>query len=519
MDPFHFVCPHCSARLRVRDSLSVRRQFGCPECGKRLSLAEGKDTKGNVRLQVAIVAENATASSPAPPPDDAKRRSAGLLDRLAVPPLPFWQRPLFVAWGMTGCCAAALLAYAFLIADNRSLTDPPEFGNLHDPRVAEADVPNIAEDGEVEDAASSESVDEVSQSQRRLEQLGTILLDYSESEGAFPPGTSPAPKLAIERRLSWQALLVDRLDDGHPPVEWNHPWDDRLNEPFVRRRLHEFQNPAIAALTGDDGYPATHFVGVAGVGEDAARLPASDRRAGIFGNDRRTRPADIRDGASNTWLVLGVREHLGSWAAGGRSTVRPLTREPYVNGPDGFGTGGADSMLALLADGSIRVVSAAADPHVLRSMAAMADGPLADPTEAEGESDEDSPSVASAVGTLIPLAADSESEEDQPLEPEFAPEPSRKKIDLAQSLRQPVLLYDQPRTRPLHEWLPGIADMVGAPIRFDDAELGAPIAGMKTPIRLRLENTTVGEILDSLLKPAGLAYRVETDHIRLVPRK
>jgi len=36
---------------------------------------------------------------------------------------------------------------------------------------------------------------------------------------------------------------------------------------------------------------------------------------------------------------------------------------------------------------------------------------------------------------------------------------------------------------------------------------------------LRLQNTTVGEILDGMLKPAGLGYRVETDHIRLVPRE
>src|SRR5262249_21127427 len=116
-----------------------------------------------------------------------------------------------------------------------------------------------------------------------------------------------------------------------------------------------------------------HFVGVAGVGSDAARLPASDPRAGIFSYDRATRWDDIRDGASNTWLVLGVRDHLGSWAAGGPSTVRGLTREPYVNGPDGFGTGQEDSMLVLMADGRVRTVSRQADPRILRSLAAMAD--------------------------------------------------------------------------------------------------------------------------------------------------
>ncbi len=63
--------------------------------------------------------------------------------------------------------------------------------------------------------------------------------------------------------------------------------------------------------------PATHFVGVAGVGDDAADLPVDHPRAGVFGNSRTTRLEDIHDGASNTLMVLGVTRDLGSWAAGG----------------------------------------------------------------------------------------------------------------------------------------------------------------------------------------------------------
>ncbi len=47
---------------------------------------------------------------------------------------------------------------------------------------------------------------------------------------------------------------------------------------------------------------------------------------------------------------------------------------------------------------------------------------------------------------------------------------------------------------------------VGAAARLDE------------PMALKLERTTVGEILTGLLHPAGLAYRVDGDRLRLVPR-
>src|SRR5579863_1998355 len=43
MDPFHFVCPHCSSRLRVREKLYLGRQVDCPECGQALKIVEGKE--------------------------------------------------------------------------------------------------------------------------------------------------------------------------------------------------------------------------------------------------------------------------------------------------------------------------------------------------------------------------------------------------------------------------------------------------------------------------------------------
>ena len=58
--------------------------------------------------------------------------------------------------------------------------------------------------------------------------------------------------------------------------------------------------------------------------------------------------------------------------------------------------------------------------------------------------------------------------------------------------------------------------MAGARIAFDRDELGPAGARLSEPVALKLENTTVGDILSGLLRPAGLGYRVEGDHLRLV---
>ena len=113
------------------------------------------------------------------------------------------------------------------------------------------------------------------------------------------------------------------------------------------------------------------------------------------------------------------------------------------------------------------------------------------------------------------------SDDKRPLDPEFAPEPAlsaARKIDLAVSLKQPIVRFDQPKSKPLSEVLAGVAEMAGTRIDFDRDELGPAAARLAEPVSLKLDNTTVGDILTGLLHPVGLAFRVEGDHLKLVPR-
>jgi DNA-directed RNA polymerase subunit RPC12/RpoP len=553
MDPFHFACPHCSSRLRVREKLLVGRQIDCPECGDLLVIVERPDGLGVERIErpaaaatapavrrkakagLAAAPEAATAAS-----DDRAASGGGstgggteTFAALTQPGNRFpgglrrilWQRRhSFAAVAVAGALFAGTLAIVFY---PRSDESPVDLAGRAEPEPGpNGELPDQPAPGDAEKRAVPDKPrDEV---ELRLSKIGDALFEHIAAEQAFPPAIVQERALPAENRLGWMAVLGDRLDDDSAPAPlWNRPWNDPRNEGFVRRRLAVFQNSNIAQLTGDDGYPASHFAGVSGVGAEAAKLDPRDARAGIFNNHRPTRVDEIRDGASNTLLVMGVREHLGSWAAGGTSTVRGLDREPYVNGPDGFGTGSENSMLVLMADGSVKTIGAAMEPRLLRRMAAKADGLPLDESE-PGEPGDRPSLLAGDVGVARARDASRESEagsrekpdiDERPIDPEFAPEhfaPPAPKIDLAVSLKQPIARFDQPRSKPLEDVLVSVAEMAGTRITFDADELGPAAARLAEPMSLKLENTTVGDILRGLLRPAGLTFRIEDDHLRLV---
>ena len=206
--------------------------------------------------------------------------------------------------------------------------------------------------------------------------LQSALEGYRAESGHFPPAAGGAALLPVETRLSWIALLLPQLglEDWYRELQFGYSWNSPQNRPVTQRQLQAVVNPSLGPHRMVAGFPVTHYVGVAGVGPDAPHLPASDPRAGVFGYQRVVRLEDIPDGASNTLAILGVSGRLGPWAAGGPATVRPLTERPYINGPDGFGSGQPHGMLVGMADGSVRFISAEVDPVVLEQLAAMGDG-------------------------------------------------------------------------------------------------------------------------------------------------
>lgn len=341
-----------------------------------------------------------------------------------------------------------------------------------------------------------------------LQPLADLLVAQRDRQGQFPAEHPAARPLPADERLGWLAVLASASEPAGPQPQWDRPVLDPLNARFVRRRMPLFLNPLLADAAVE-GLPATHFVGVAGVGADAARLPKSHPRAGIFGEGRETRIEDVRDGLSHTLLVLGAAGRPAPWSAGGERTIRPLTQEPYVGGADGFGTGQPDGMFVLLADGSTRFLSREVEPVILRRMAAMADGLPLD-AAVSGEPGDPPRPAPLAESPPEPVAAPPAT---AITEPSPRPEPAVERVlppppsyNVEQALSQPLVRFSQSRAVPLRELLPLLQDLAGVPVEVDERAETA----LGKSVSLELSNTSVRDVLNSVARQVGLEVQTGT---------
>ena len=172
--------------------------------------------------------------------------------------------------------------------------------------------------------------------------------------------------------------LAHRRHDGEQDalfkqIDFTKSWDDPANRNAVATPIETFVNPSIGPQTSHD-LPVTEYVGLAGVGVDGPNLPVTNPKAGVFAYNRVTRIQDVTDGASNTIMTSECNKDFGSWAAGGRPTIRALTAKPYLEGPDGLGGQHPGACMVGLVDGSVRAISTSIDPKVLEAMVTISGG-------------------------------------------------------------------------------------------------------------------------------------------------
>jgi hypothetical protein len=228
-----------------------------------------------------------------------------------------------------------------------------------------------------------------------LKQIALALETYNDCYHHFPTGTLSSPGLPPGKRLSWCMEICPAFMLGGHETKFDRAksWDAEVNCPprwEVREETHDdkmhyheqqvgelkvFLCPANPARTTPPLPSPTHYLGVAGVGEAAAELPLSDPRAGVFGYDRKTTLADIKDGTATTLLAVETTVDNGPWTAGGRPTVRSLdpARGPYL-GTGGQFTSNHRLLNAAFAEGSVRGLSDKVSPAVLEALATVAGG-------------------------------------------------------------------------------------------------------------------------------------------------
>ena len=212
-------------------------------------------------------------------------------------------------------------------------------------------------------------------SKNNLKQLALAMHNYHDTHKTFPQGTRSNEDLKAEKRLSWIAEILPFIVQAplYNQIDFDKAWDSDANSELLKTKLTVLQNPG-TIVDAESKHGTTHYVGIAGIGKDAANLPVTDGNAGVFGYNRKTRFRDIRDGTSNTLMITEASKSFGAWGAGGVGTIRGFVKKPYINGPDGIGGPTPGGCNAALCDGSVRFLSEKIDPTVLENLARINDG-------------------------------------------------------------------------------------------------------------------------------------------------
>jgi hypothetical protein len=238
---------------------------------------------------------------------------------------------------------------------------------------------------------------------RRIHELAAALKAYAEEKKQFPQGAFPRQagpeRIGVpyppDQRISWMVELLPRLARGeyvelYDAIDKTKSWRHPDNLQAAGALVAQFLDPESDEKAWWVPYPglrrpvaATHFVGIAGVGLDAAEYPDGDPRAGIFGYDRVTRLEKLKR-PENTIAILQVPyDFKTSWMAGGGSTVRGVAEEdsiqPFIcdvwHGPkppnfDGKTTG----TYAIMANGDVRFIPEDIDNEVFKKLCTLNGG-------------------------------------------------------------------------------------------------------------------------------------------------
>jgi hypothetical protein len=225
---------------------------------------------------------------------------------------------------------------------------------------------------------------------QRIHELGMAARRYNETQGGLLPRGAWDRKAPTTRgrpyppfeRISWMAELLPFLQ---PEAEYSaisqslnrdKSWHDPDNLRYARVIIPQFLDPQNDESTWWVHYPgtnqgvaATHYVGIAGVGLDAADYASGDPNTGVFGNDRQTRLQDIRDGASNTILMAEVPPtYKRPWIAGGGATMAGVPEKDSVKPFVCKTYDGRRGTMVIMVDGSVRFVSEKISDEVFKAM-------------------------------------------------------------------------------------------------------------------------------------------------------
>jgi hypothetical protein len=267
----------------------------------------------------------------------------------------------------------------------------------------------------------------------RVHELAAATQAYLTDKGHFPRGTikrTPGDRgidWRPDQRLSWFVDVLPYVADGEYrdlPRDPEKAWNEEPNASSAEVLIPQFLDRAKPATTYRVRYPsrtetvaATHWVGISGVGRDAAEYKvgnaATAKKLGVFGYDRETKKEDVKDGLDKTILLIQVpTDHKSPWLLGGGATVRGVSDEGDKDNPlEPFictEYQGKKGTYAIMCDGKVRFIPADLPAATFRALCTIAGGETIDDLD-----------------KLCPVIAPTEVVQPPPLQPaEVAPPPS-----------------------------------------------------------------------------------------------
>jgi prepilin-type processing-associated H-X9-DG protein len=203
--------------------------------------------------------------------------------------------------------------------------------------------------------------------------LKHVLLGLHNYEGAhkkLPLASVANDDLPLEKRLGLFCRLFpfieNRMDLRGNFHDDLRAWDDGENKKLAESGPWCLFCPA----NPDQGSPfnLTHYVGLAGVGGDAAFYASDDRRIGMFGYHRQLSLRDITDGLENTIALAETATDNGCWLAAGPASVRGLGAARAYLGKSEFTSLHGNRVNVALADASVRTLHPRFSPRLLEAL-------------------------------------------------------------------------------------------------------------------------------------------------------
>lgn len=195
------------------------------------------------------------------------------------------------------------------------------------------------------------------QTMNNFKLIGLALHTYHSTYGHFPPAyTTDKNGKPLH---SWRTLLLPWVEqqDLYDKLRLDEPWDSEHNLPLLKGVQVEAYASAITQL------PPGHTT-VLGIGSKQGAFPPGGKG---------TKIDDIRDGTANTIMVVEANPSASvPW-------YKPVDFTPDEKDPKKGLTGlWAGGFIAEMSDGSVRFVSEAIDPKVLKALFTIAGGEVAE---------------------------------------------------------------------------------------------------------------------------------------------